>query len=299
MNHIFLIRPLIYFIGILILANCDKEPYTPTHESKYAVYSILDPDQPIELYIWESTVLGELPESNSGKIIEILENEDLHYIDTIFTDYLHTPIIPEMGKKYIIKVSDIQNIISTFISRPILPYHSPEIISYTTNDSVASLGPGYSQTLQQIEIITDQTINDSPYYAYQMIADSLPFDDERPVNLTSGWFRRSGYNCPEIAESPFLDENYRIVNLTCFEEENLFSIESGNHRPGEIDFVRFTLCNFDNHTMDFARWMYQNSLLQIDNKILQIFNTKDNFANETGYDFVLNRTCKELILDFN
>lgn len=290
---------LLPLVLILFNVSCEKEPYTPSMESRFAIYSILDPSQPIEVYIWKSTTIGQLADTASGRIIEILENRNLIFHDTIFTDYLNTSIFPIIGNEYTFNISDVENKVRPFESRSITTYYPPEILSYTTNDSAGSLGPSFSQTLQQIEIVTDQSTNDSPYYAYQMIADSLPREDDKPVDLTAGWFRRSGYTCPEIAESPYIDNNYRIINLTCFEEENLFSIESSNHRPGDIDYVRFTLCNFDEHTMEFARWIYQNSFLQEEIDITQIFNTKDDFSNETGYDFILNRTCNEFILDFN
>ena len=290
---------LLTFTLILLFISCQDTEYSPEHQSKFGVYSVIDIDQPIEVFIWQTTKLGDTPADKKNKIVEILEDGNMVFKDTISSTYITSSIFPLAGSSYQIVVKDIEGIIEDFNSREIIGYDEPEILSYITNDNVTQNETPFAQTLQQIEIITDQSINNSPYYAYELFVDSLPNRDDKPYNLTSGWFKRPGFTCPEIGESPYLDRNLRIINLTCFEEENQFSIESTNHRAGDIDFVRFTLCNFDNHTMDFSRWLYQNSFFQAEASILQVINTKDNFEGEHGYDFILNRTCKEFILDFN
>lgn len=288
----------LFVLFLIAVVGCQGEEYSPSHQSRYAIYSILDPQESIQLTIWETIQVGQEAGQLTEKIIEIVENGNVVFTDTTSADYLDTGILPVAGFTYRIKARNLVNPLQDFESREILVFDEPGIVSYKTNDSVSKFSENSTQTLQQIEIVTDQSINDSPYYAYELFVDSLPNKDDKPYDLTSGWFKRPGFTCPEVGESPFLDRNLRIISLTCFEDENQFSIESRNHRPGDIDFVRFTLCNFDNHTMDFSRWVYQNGFFQFEGDILQILNTKDNFQGESGYDFVLNRTCKEFILDF-
>lgn len=292
-------RALKCLIVILLLARCEKEPYIPSHENKFAIYSILDPNLPIELIIWETTGLGHEVVESIVHSIEIYEDDNLVFSDTTSSETLSTDLYPKIGSAYQIAVKDVNEATTSFKSRLVEIYDRPVITSYYANDSVANSGINDSYYLHQFRLYIDSKVNDSPYFGYEMYVDSFPNKDESPVNITGNWTRTGGINCLEIAESPYFDRNLRIVNLTCFEDDPSLTFELNFLPPGVIDTLNFTLCNFDTHTMDFSRWLFQNFPLNSDFPIEQIFTTKDNFESDSGYDFIVNRTCKEFNIEFN
>lgn len=287
------------FFFISFFYQCEKEPYIPPHENKFAIYANLDPDIPIELMIWKTVGLGQEEEAFNSANVEIYKDEVLIYSITTSIEIVTTDIFPEIGSFYQIKVTDPNNQILNFESRPVKIYNYPEINSYTANDSLGVRFPNSSQTLHQFKVNINTDINNSPYFAYNIMADSLPNEDESPVEDTGSWFKTGGINCLEIGESPYFDRILRAVNLTCFESDPSITFETSNYRPGDVKKLYFTLCNFDTHTMDFSRWLFQNFPFNSDFPLEQIFTTKDNFESYSGYDFIVNRTCKEFDIEFN